>query len=56
MLGYRILSNVNAYIKQCLIYALTLYNTFNIVLSAYFYHGIPSSALRQCLWLGLIQA
>jgi hypothetical protein len=28
----------------------------NIDLSAYFYHEIPSTALRQPLWLGLTQA
>jgi hypothetical protein len=42
--------------RHCLIYALTLDNILNVVLSAYVYHGIPSLAFRQSSWLGLIQA
>jgi hypothetical protein len=42
--------------RHCLIYCINILWYFNTVLSAYFCHGIPSSALRQSLWLGLIQA
>jgi hypothetical protein len=48
-----ILSTTN---RHCFIYALTFDNVLNVVLSAYFYYWIPSSALRQSLWLKLIQS